>query len=189
MAGAAIDTIPPNRAIIHNATVLSGTSTRIDFTGSDSMDTYDYVVQRCIDGNWNTAGNVLYNGPGKAITFIDKAVNTQKNHLCYTVITRDSCLNAALTDTFCVIQLKGKPKNLSDSINWYAFKGYNIKNYFVLRYKGQGNWDTLSIKTGKDTGNFHAPLPCNVPVTYKIVGIEKGGGKNYDVRFNNTRAF
>jgi len=177
MGRQAIDTVPSNRAIISNSTILSSTSARIDFRGSDSLDTYDYVIARSIDGVWGTAGNVLFNGPGKNLSYTDNAVNTQKNHLCYTVIVRDSCLNATPTDTFCDIQLIGKAKNLSDSLKWFKYKGYGITNYFLLRYLGPNKWDTLAIETNKDTGYFHAPLPCNVPVTYKVEGLEKTGGR------------
>jgi gliding motility-associated-like protein len=175
MGRQAIDTEPSNRAIIGNATVTSGISTKINFRGSDSLDTYDYVVQRSTDGKWSTAGEVIFNGPGKQITYADTGINTQNNHYCYTVLVRDSCLNTTLTDTFCVIQLKGKPQNLADSLKWYSFKGYGIDKYLILTYNSTGKWDTLAKVTGIDTQYFHQPLPCNVPVTYKIQAFEKGG--------------
>src|SRR6185312_4531820 len=121
MGRQAIDSVPSDAPVLKNATVLNGTTTKIDFIGSDSLDTYDFVIQRSTNGNWNTAGNILFSTPGKALTYIDSAVNTQKQHLCYTIIARDSCLNATPSDTFCVIGLRGSDENLSDSLKWYPF--------------------------------------------------------------------
>ena len=175
MGRQAIDTIPSDAPILKNATVVNGSTTTIDFIGSDSLDTYDFVIQRSTDGNWGTAGNILFTKPGKALTYMDNVVNTQKHHLCYTIIARDSCLNATPSDTFCVIQLKGDSENLADSLKWYPFRGYGIKNYAVLLYNGTTTWDTLAKVNGNDTDYLHKPLPCDVPQTYKIEGFENGG--------------
>ena len=153
---------------------MNGTSTKIDFIGSDSLDTYDFVIQRSTNGNWATAGNILFTKPGKALTYIDNGVNTQKQHLCYTIIARDSCLNATPSDTFCIMQLKGDSLNLADSLAWSHFKGYKIQKYDVLQLVGN-KWDTLAKLNNNDTSYTQKPLPCDVPQTYKIEGFENGG--------------
>ncbi len=175
MGRQAIDTVPSDAPQFKNATVVNGTTTRIDFIGSDSLDTYDFVIQRATDGNWATAGNILFTTPGKALSYLDKAVNTINHQLCYTIIARDSCLNATPSDTFCVIRLKGDSQNLGDSLNWTSFRGYGLKDYAILRYNGTPKWDTLA-KVNNDIFHYtDKPLPCDVSHIYKIEGFENGG--------------
>jgi len=177
MGRQAIDTEPSNRVIIKNATVLSGTSARIDFRGSDSLDTYKYFIERSINWAWATAGRVLFNGPGTSLSYIDTGINTVKNHICYTIITLDSCLNATPTDTFCLMNLHGTALDDADSLHWNAFKGYGteLKDYLILRLKNSGGWDTIASVNGNDTTYFHAPIACNTSVTYKIAANNKTG--------------
>jgi len=175
MGRKALDTIPPDAPIIKNASAINDTSARLDFKGSDSLATYKFVVQRSVNGNWGTLGDVLFTHPGQAATYIDSNINTVKNHVCYTVIAIDSCLNSTPGDTFCLINLQGKGVQMADSLHWSPFVGYTISNYYVLRYLGPNNWDTVGIVSGSDTQYLHKPLSCNVPQTYKIVGFEKGG--------------
>jgi len=175
MGRQAIDTVPSDAPQFKNATVVNGTTTRIDFIGSDSLDTYDFVIQRATDGNWATAGHILFTTPGKALSYLDKAVNTINHQLCYTIIARDSCLNATPSDTFCVIRLKGDSQNLGDSLNWTSFRGYGLKDYAVLRYNGTPTWDTLA-KVNNDIFHYtDKPLPCDVSHIYKIEGFQNGG--------------
>ncbi|RYD83676.1 MAG: T9SS type B sorting domain-containing protein [Sphingobacteriales bacterium] len=172
MGGRAIDTIPPDAPTMKNVSVISGNLVRVDFAGADSLDIYAYAIQRGERGSWTTAGTILYTKPHDDYTFTDKTT-TWKNQLCYTVITLDSCLNATSSDTFCTIQLHGLEKNLSNQLSWQPFVGYGIDTYTV-EYLNANNWDTLVTVKGADTSNFHAPLPCNVPVSYRVIGTKTG---------------
>ncbi|MGZ5243650.1 MAG: hypothetical protein ACXWW0_07175, partial [Bacteroidia bacterium] len=177
MGGRAIDTIPANAVSMKNVSVLSGNTIKIDFTGADSLDIYAYAIQRGENGSWTTAGQILYTKPQDNHVFTD-TVSTWKNQVCYTVITLDSCLNATASDTFCTIQLLGLEKNLSNQLNWQPFVGYEIDTYKV-EYLTQNGWDILATVNGTDSSYFHTPLPCNVPVSYRIEGIENGGFVTY----------
>ncbi len=173
MGGRAIDSIPPNATTLKNVSVLNGKSVQVDFTGADSLDIYAYAIQRSNGSGWTTAGQVLFTQPADNHIFIDK-INTWQNQLCYTIITLDSCLNAAASDTFCTIQLGGKEQNLANQVYWLPFKGYNIDTYYV-QHLINNNWDTLASVKGNDTAYYHSPLPCNVPVSYRIAGVQHGG--------------
>ncbi len=123
MGRQAIDTIPSDPPIIINATVLNGTSARINFVGSDSLDTYEFAIQRSVDGSWGTAGAILFTKPGDVLQYIDSNANTLKDQICYTVITLDSCLNASSSDTICLERLTGSGLfcNTKAQLNWPAF--------------------------------------------------------------------
>jgi len=175
MGRKAIDTIPPDPPILQNATVLSSSSAEINFVGSDSLSTYEFAIQRSIDGNWGTAGTILFTKRGALLAFIDKGINTVNNNLCYTVIAIDSCLNATPSDTFCLIKLQGKGVQMSDSLYWSPFKGYELTDYAVLTYNKSGAWDTLGTVSPSDTDYFNNNVQCNQAITYKIVGKEKSG--------------
>jgi gliding motility-associated-like protein len=175
MGRIAIDTIFANPAQLINTTINSATESEVNFRGSDSLDVYAYTIQRSKDGNWGTAGQVLFSKAGDDHHYKD-TVNTLDQQLCYTVITLDSCLNASFSDTMCAVQLKGTALNLSNALSWHKFKGYNIDEYAVLVYNGSG-WDTLTKTNNTDTSHLHLPLACNTPVTYKIAAQEANGSR------------
>src|ERR1035441_1848466 len=81
---------------------------------------------------WLSIGTVLFTHPGQAATYIDSNINTVKNHICYTVIAIDSCLNSTPGDTFCLINLQGKGVQMADSLHWSPFVGYGLSNYTIL---------------------------------------------------------
>jgi gliding motility-associated-like protein len=168
MGGRAIDSVPADAATLQNVSVLSGKSVRVDFTGADSLDIYAYAIQRGEKGKWSTSGQILFTTPHDAYTYKDNT-NTLDNQLCYVIVTLDSCLNATYSDTFCTIQLKGKGMNLSNHPEWQPFRGYSINKYYLQDYTATG-WDTLAVLNGTDTSYLHSPLPCNVPVTYRVIG-------------------
>ncbi len=107
MGRKAIDTIPPNAAKITELAVLGAKTIQLNFISSDSPDVYTYVVQRAINNIWGNATNFITHLHGTPSAFVD-TINTTSNQLCYTVITLDSCLNAAESDTVCSEPLSGK---------------------------------------------------------------------------------
>jgi len=105
MGREAIDTIPSDAPKFYNATVLNSTLTQLKFIGSDSLDTYKFAIQRSINGNWTTIGNILFTKPDDSLLYNDNIQNGVKNKICYTIIALDSCLNATPTDTICAVNL------------------------------------------------------------------------------------
>jgi gliding motility-associated-like protein len=170
----AIDTIPSDPATITNASVLNGSNIRLNFTGADSPDVYEYMVQYARNGVWGTAGAVLTTNTPKDAYSFTHSVNTLNDYYSYTVITLDSCLNATMTDTFSTIQLKGKPLQEANYLHWNKFKGYGIKNYVVMIYQ-KGSWKTLSVLSNSDTALIHDSLHCYQPYYYKIMGEQSSG--------------
>ena len=96
----AIDIIPPNSAKIKDLTVLGTNNIRINFISSDSLDVYKYVVERMTNGGSWVGKDFITSLHGASATYID-TINTISNQICYTIITLDSCLNAAQSDTIC----------------------------------------------------------------------------------------
>jgi len=173
MGGQAIDTIPTNAPTLENVSVISGSLVRLDFLGSDSLDTYGYSVQRSQNGgSFTTAGFVHFTSAHAAQVFVD-TVNTLNDRLCYQLIGLDSCLNASPSQVMCAIQLTGAPGNLLNNLNWYNYKGYGINHYEVMIYQN-GAWQNLN-NSNLDTFFTHQPLSCNVPRYYRIEGYGTSG--------------
>jgi len=104
MGRKAIDTIPPNAAKITSLAVLSKNNVQLNFISSDSPAVYKYVIQRAVNNTWGTASDFVTHLHGVASSYVD-TISTTSNNLCYTIITLDSCLNAASSDTICVESL------------------------------------------------------------------------------------
>jgi gliding motility-associated-like protein len=170
----AIDTIPADPATITNASVVSGSSIKVNFTGADSPDVYQYMVQYAKNGVWGTAGSVPTTGTPKDAYSFTHSTNTLNDYYSYTVITLDSCLNATMTDTFSTIQLKGNPLQEANYLHWNKFIGYGIKNYVVMNYQN-GAWKNLAVLSNTDTSLIHDSLHCNLPYYYKIMGVQSSG--------------
>ncbi len=173
--GEAIDSEPPNKVIIHNATVLTGKTAKLWFRGADSLDLYKYAIMRSNDAGtvFNTAGSMLFTTPGAALSFVD-SVNTMNDYHRYVILAMDSCLNTSISDTFATIQLRGLAQNLQNRLFWKPFKGNPIDSYYVQLYSG-GTWTTIATLKPTDSFYVHTPLNCGVARTYKILGKESGG--------------
>jgi len=100
MGRKAIDTIPPNAAKITSLNVLNKNNIQLNFISSDSPAVYQYVIQRAVNGTWGTASDFKTYKHGAASSYTD-TINTITHQLCYTILTLDSCLNAAQSDTIC----------------------------------------------------------------------------------------
>ena len=123
MGRQAIDTIPSDPPVLVSASVLDKFSAEIKFIGSDRPRLMIFVIQRSIDGIWGTVRSIISTIPGDSLQFIDTDVNTVQNHICYTVLTRDSCLNISPGDTVCLVDLSGNglylfPRNTTDMITF-----------------------------------------------------------------------
>ena len=173
--GEAIDSQPPNKATFKNATVLTGKAAKLTFRGSDSLDMYEYAILRSNDAGtvFNTAGSMLFTTPGAALSFVD-SVNTMNDYHRYVILSLDSCLNSAPSDTFATIQLRGLAQNLQNRLFWKPFQGYPVDSYYVKIYSG-GTWTTLAQLKSTDSFYVHTPLNCGVARTYKIFATELGG--------------
>ncbi len=172
MGGQAIDSIPTNAPTLENVSYLSGNLVRLDFLGSDSLDTYGYVIKRSENGAlFVTAGFVYYKSPHAPAVFVDTVA--KQTPLSYQIIAEDSCLNLTNSQIFKTIYLKGLPENLSDSLKWTNFVGYGINKYEVMIYKNSA-WQNL-VNTIKDTTLFQDSLSCDIPRYYKIEGFGNAG--------------
>src|SRR6185312_10640237 len=148
---------------LENVSYLSGKLIKIQYLGSDSPDTYGYVVKRSENGGpFVTAGFQNFTTPKGIMTFVDTVV--KQTPLCYEIITEDSCLNLTFSKVFCTIYLSGQPENLSDSLKWTRFVGYGISQYEVMIYQN-GSWQNLA-NASTDTAFFHDSLSCNVQRSY-----------------------
>lgn len=191
MGGQAIDTIPSNPPTMANVSYLTGKLIKIDYLGSDSLDTYGYVIKRSENGGpFVTAGFENFTKPHAPMIFVDTVL--KQTPLCYQIITEDSCLNLTFSQEYCTIYLSGQPENLSDSLKWKRFSGYGIKQYEVMIYNN-GSWQNLA-NTNTDTAYFHSPLSCNVPRSYKIEGFGNTGFNTFSdsislTPFDTTRPY
>jgi gliding motility-associated-like protein len=175
-SGQAIDTIPANRPVANNITVLGTHKTQLTFTGSDSADVYGYSIRRQDGtGSYKPIGFIVYGGAHASYTFTDTALTTQ-THRSYVVVTLDSCLNESYSDTFSPILLKATALNQAATVNWTSFRGYNASKYELQQYLN-GSWQTLVYEKPGDTNFLHEPLACYVPRYYRAVVYENGGNR------------
>ena len=115
MGRKAIDTIPPNAAKITSLQVVNANLIQLNFISSDSPAVYQYVIQRSVNGTWATASHFITHLHGAASSYTD-TINTISNKLCYTVITFDSCLNIAMSDTICSETFNGTALNCTGKV-------------------------------------------------------------------------
>ena len=170
----AIDSIPADPPVLLNAQVLDGQRAQLTFQGSDSLDMYQYDIQRAIDGQpFMSVGQVSFTNPGDTVSYVDSTF-TLTSRLCYFVVAIDSCLNASASDTFCLIQLAGQEENLSNSLLWQHFQGYLIQEYVVQTWLN-GAWEDVDTVAANDTTYTHQPLPCNEERYYRIRGQMQNG--------------
>jgi len=180
MGRIAIDTIPSDSPVITNATVLNGTATRIKFKGSDSLDTYKFAIQRSINGNWNTAGSILFTKPGDSLTYIDNVTNNINNHICYTIIALDSCLNATPSDTVCVINVTVSSLYCTKQalLTWTGCinKSGCPNSYTIYRSTDAVNYVQLAKLNGGITTYSDTSLKLGIKYYYKIEGLNTNTG-------------
>ena len=172
----ALDTIPPNGAELSNATVISDSVVKVTFQGADSLDIFSYdIMRKQGSGNFQLTARIIFDTSGGSFTVYD-TVNTESNRLCYQILTQDSCLNTVPSDTFCPVQLNGKPKNQANQLSWTPFRGYPVDSQYVLRASGNG-YDTIARLGPQDTALLDDPLPCGKAQTYRVRVAEQGGSR------------
>ena len=172
----ALDTIPPNGAELSNATVINDSVVKVTFQGADSLDIFAYdVMRKQGSSNFQLAQRILFDNPGGSFTVYD-TLNTAKDRLCYQILTQDSCLNTVPSDTFCPVQLNGKPKNQANQLSWTPFRGYPVDSQYVLRTSGNG-YDTIARLGPQDTALLDDPLACGKAQTYRVRVTEQGGSR------------
>jgi len=183
MGRQAIDTIPSDPPIIQNARVLSGSSASLSFTGSDSADSYKFVIQRAVDGNWGTAGSILFTKPADSLQFIDNNINTVKNQICYTVITLDSCLNASSSDTICLQRLTGSGLFCAAKaqLNWPAFHEPPSlpDSLFIYRSLNDINFNKKASLSPKLSGYADTAVSVGQRYYYTMSTLYKSGMISY----------
>jgi len=183
MGRQAIDTIPSDPPIIINATALYGTSARINFVGSDSLDTYEFAIQRSIDGIWGTAGSILFTKPGDSLQFIDTGINIIKNHYCYTIIALDSCLNASSSDTICLQRLTGSGLFCAAKaqLNWPAFyKPPSLPDSLIIyRSLNDINFNKKASLSPKLSGYVDTTVSDGQRYYYTLSAVYKSGMISY----------
>lgn len=178
VVGQALDTVPANPPVIINATNQPHNHNTIRYKGSDSADVFGYAIERKKGGNslWSAIDFKYYGGPGKEYVFTDPEA-TAETVFCYRVVTLDSCLNRTVSSVFCPINLNAAAGNQSAKLSFSRFRGFPVKSYRLESYRG-GKW--LPLKSGitpGDTAFTLADLPCNIPMSLRVMAEELDGGR------------
>ncbi len=172
----AIDTLPPDKPRMKNATVYANGVNQLDYVTADSTDVFGYALYRKKNnGNWFNTRFYQFAVPTVPHTIYDSTANTLLDYNQYVLITLDSCLNATASDTFAVIQLRGRPDERKNVLAWHPFKGYKTDTVQVQKWTGIG-WINYA-RIVKDTNFLDSPLICNTVHTYRIWTRESNGSR------------
>jgi gliding motility-associated-like protein len=167
--------VNPGKASIENVSVFKNSIVKVNLKGVDVKDLNRYTVMRKKgNGAFKPAKKIVNpDTPDKKFQVFD-TVNTRDTQLCYTIATVRGCRPTAYSDTLCATQLEGRPSNNANQLTWQRFSGYPLDSQLVLRKAGSV-YDTIARLAGSATTYTDQPLPCNVPESYKVLSLEKGG--------------
>lgn len=161
------DTIRPNEPQILFASVVRNGQIDLKWEKSSSDDVTSYEIWK----KTPSTGFVYYATVGDTDEILITGLNTIDSINCFGVIAVDSCASnkSFITQVHCANQLTGEGQNLQNLLTWSAYSGNTYGTQDYIQVLNGSSWTTLdSIPYG--VGSYvHSGLPCNIPVTYRIV--------------------
>jgi hypothetical protein len=165
------DTTKPPAPVIQYATVLNGTQSELFWNKSvPKVKLYEIWIKTS-KGAWINYKNVL-----NQYSLLITGLNNLDSIYSFRIDVKDTCAanQSPNSQEHTIVHISGKPMNLSNDISWTPYQGFaKVKKYYVYAYNA--GWKVIDSVSGDSTHYVHKPLPCNVPVNYKIGAIDNTG--------------
>ncbi|MDQ3072691.1 MAG: gliding motility-associated C-terminal domain-containing protein, partial [Bacteroidota bacterium] len=166
------DTIRPSAPIIRYATVADGSTIDLFWQKVPEKDVRMYEVRiQTASGPWQVADTVF-----DTYNYTFTGLSTTSTAYSFRVVAIDSCADNRSPESIAhtPVQLDGQPLNLSNRLDWSAYKGFETEKYYIYRHIG--NWQLIDSVDGPVNTYTHTGLPCNVTVHYKVAALDKAAG-------------
>jgi len=172
------DTIPPDKADLHEASVTktSATDGKVEllFDGANQANRKGYYIYRATGSNAFQGIDTINTNQRTNIPYTDSSLNTQVSILQYYIRSVDSCGNVALpSDTHRTIYLDAEPKNGYNQLNWIAYQGWEGRSYTLQRKERSSNtWQGLKTFDSSTLRYVDSAVTCFVTYDYRVLAEE-----------------
>ena len=158
------DTATPPGVVLNYATVQGKYYIHLDWQkGSAKVKQYE-IQYKTSGGSWMKPAVVT------SLNYTITGLNTVDSSYCVRVLAVDSCSGkrSIMNQIHCVIQLDGKPKNLSNLLTWTSYSGWTgNKQHLIYKWIG-GKWAKYDSVSSSSTSYTDINQPCNVAQFYHI---------------------
>lgn len=166
------DTAAPAVVQLINASRF-GSDAEVQFTSSNDIDFKAYNLYHYENGNWK---NILSSMEKDTSFFYFNCRNFIPQSHCFKITQTNVCgaeSELAKTAEHCTIHTIATPDVNSNLVNWSAYVGWPVANYYLLRENLNkiSLYDTIAIVDGSVLNYKDTTVLCTINHAYKVVGI------------------
>jgi gliding motility-associated-like protein len=170
------DTIAPAIPQVLRSTVIDNQSVLLQFRQNNESDFVKYKVYY----NYNASGIAGAVDSSFAISdtvFTQQGINTLNNRYFYSVSATDVCLNESERSMLHgTMELTASPAGNSITLQWSAYKGWNVADYEIFRSNdGSNKFEPVAKVKGDVTLFTDSTVLCHRTYFYKIRAVESAG--------------
>jgi len=110
--------------------------------------------------------------PTSQDTIAQSGLDTRFSDYQYLIISNDSCGNKSDSSiAHKTMELKMTVGQLIHNLNWTAYQGFKVKNYYI-QFLDNKTWVNTDTIAGNVLNKKRFPVACNRPVYYRIIASD-----------------